>query len=51
MPTFDEWHTQKYGCSFESKWERPGMMLQDSLKALSKELRNYVSELARPHFC
>lgn len=43
--TFDEWHLQKYGTSFEDKWMQEAMQISPALKALARELRIYTSEM------
>ena len=46
LPTFDEWFEAKhYGSTFNSLHEQPGMLIMDSMMALSKEIRCYVSEM------
>jgi hypothetical protein len=44
-PTFDEWFkSRNAGASFESLYMQPGQPMERALRALSKELRDYVSE-------
>lgn len=43
--TFDEWHLKRYGTSFEEKWMQGHMQTTPALKALTKELREYTSEM------
>lgn len=46
MDTFNEWFAAKHsGQTFEEVHQVPGTLYDDSFRALSKLLREYVSEM------
>jgi hypothetical protein len=47
IPTFDEWHKTKMGCTFEEKWEYAGALHGTAMRALSVAMRDYVTEMTR----
>jgi|JI9StandDraft_2_1071091.scaffolds.fasta_scaffold92353_1 hypothetical protein len=47
METFDEWYKRKHGYTFDEEYMQPSMMISDAMKALSVELRKYVSEFVK----
>lgn len=50
LPTFDEWFLAKYGGTFNELHQAAGMRYDDAFMALSRSMRDYVSELVkRPH--
>lgn len=46
IPTFDEWHLKKYCMTFDQAHKRPCTMINIYFEALSREIRNYHSEVA-----
>lgn len=47
VPSFDEWYEKKHGRSFEEQWMPPHAVIADSMKALTRAMREYVSEIVR----
>ena len=47
METFDEWYKRKHGYTFDEEYMQPSLMIVDAMKALSVEMRKYVSEFVR----
>jgi hypothetical protein len=47
IPTFDEWHEAKMGCTFDEQWMRAGMPIWEAMLALSIAMRDYVTEMTR----
>lgn len=48
IPTFDEWYAKNHmGMTFESHYHLPHNTIQTVITGLSKELRNYISEMAQ----
>jgi hypothetical protein len=49
IPTFDEWYRAKHmGFSFDAHYLKKDDDISKSMKALSQEMRNYVSEMVKP---
>lgn len=46
-PTFDEWFIAKYGSTFEEIHMLDGMMINAGMKALTRCMRDYVSEMVQ----
>lgn len=46
LPTFDEWFEAKYGQTFEERHQHYGAWHDDVIRALSRETRDYISEMA-----
>lgn len=48
IPTFDEWHLDKYHESFEKRFSYPGVRYDTVFfHEMMKDLRDYVSEAVR----
>ena len=47
METFDEWYKRRHGYTFDEEYMQPNMMIVDAMRALSVELRKYVSEFIK----
>lgn len=48
IPDFDTWYAQKHGgFSFEANNQRPEMSFKEAFFALSKETREYISEITQ----
>lgn len=45
LPTFDEWFEAKHGGPWDHFYEKPGTLISLSFRALSRELREYTSEM------
>ena len=46
-PTFDEWHLAKFGMTFDDQHQQPSMRMDLTMRALSRKLRDYTSEMVR----
>ena len=46
-PTFDDWYLAKYGTSFDEDHMHPGALISVALRALAREMRDYISEWRR----
>lgn len=50
--TFDEWFEERNnGKSFEEMYCTPSNLVSDSMKELSRQMRNYVSEMVKVVGC
>lgn len=47
-PTFDEWFAAKnHGMTFEEMYQIGGLQFTDTMRALTRETRDYVTEMMR----
>lgn len=46
IPDFDTWFFERNGASFEDAYQYHGALFSDSFRALSREMRNYISWVA-----
>jgi len=47
IPTFEQWHAEKYLQSFEDEWMRPNMLQVEAFKAMMRrqvEYNNFMME-------
>lgn len=44
-PTFDEWYIAKYHRTFDQAWQTEGVSIAASMAALSRAVRDYVTEI------
>jgi len=47
VETFDEWFKRRYGCTFDEAYMTPGIKTVDAMRALTVEIRRYVSEVVK----
>ena len=46
-PTFDQWFERKHLDTFDALHMQPSMRIEDAMRALSKAVREYVSEMVK----